>query len=392
MSVRPPPMRAITRGPQHHWFGYYDKLQLDPAGRYALGMEVDFAHRSPHPEDEIKVGMVDLQDGDRWIELGQTRAWCWQQGCMLQWRPGSRSEVLWNDREADRFVCHVLDVTSGHKRTLPQPIYSLSPDGRIAVGADFRRIQHMRPGYGYAGIEDPNRETLAPEDAGIFQLDLDRGESRLVISVAQIAQIPYPHGDISAARHYFNHLLFSPDGSRFIFLHRWRFAEGGFHTRMMSAAPDGTDVRVVDDYGRTSHFIWRDPEHILAWSWHPSGEEKFYLYGDGNGAVEIVGAGTMCHNGHCTYLPGGEWILNDTYPLGERRLQELYLYHVPTGRRLELGSFPAPAPYTGEWRCDLHPRSSPDGRHVLIDSAHAGCGRQMYLIDIGELVGEGTLA
>ncbi|MHC4146351.1 MAG: twin-arginine translocation signal domain-containing protein, partial [Planctomycetota bacterium] len=118
-------VRAITRGPKFHWFSYYDKLQFDPSCRYVLGMEVDFEHRSPKPDDVIKVGMVDLNNGDRWKELGESRAWCWQQGCMLQWRPGSKSEVIWNDRQDDRFVCHILDVHSGRKRTLPHPVYTL---------------------------------------------------------------------------------------------------------------------------------------------------------------------------------------------------------------------------------------------------------------------------
>ena len=39
--------------------------------------------------------MVDLAEGDRWIELGASRAWNWQQGCMLQWAPGTQSEVRW---------------------------------------------------------------------------------------------------------------------------------------------------------------------------------------------------------------------------------------------------------------------------------------------------------
>ena len=29
---------------------------------------------------------------------------------MLQWLPGSRSEVIWNDRDGDHFVSHILDV------------------------------------------------------------------------------------------------------------------------------------------------------------------------------------------------------------------------------------------------------------------------------------------
>src|SRR6185369_6838399 len=103
-----PPVRAITKGPKFHWFGYYDKLEIDPTNRHVLGMEVGFENRTPTPDDVIKVGMVDLQDGDRWIELGESRAWCWQQGCMLQWLPGSSSEVIWNDRDGDHYVSHVL--------------------------------------------------------------------------------------------------------------------------------------------------------------------------------------------------------------------------------------------------------------------------------------------
>ena len=379
------PMRPVTAGPKFHWFGYYDKWQFDPSDRYALGMEVDFEGRSPRPEDEIALGLIDLQDGDRWSEIGRTQAWCWQQGCMLQWRPGSAREVLWNAREGDAFVCRVLDVDSGRSRTLPRAVYSLSPDGKTAVCAVFRRIQDMRPGYGYAGLPDPNAGVLAPDDVGIWAQDMDTGASELIVSVAQIAALPYPHGDLSAAKHYFNHLLFSPDGTRFIFLHRWRFGDGPFHTRMLTAALDGTDVRVVDDYGKTSHFIWRDPARILAWSWHPSAESAFYLYGDGDGQVEPVGQGAMRVNGHCTYLPGGRWVLNDTYPLGEARTQELYLYDVASDRRVELGALTVPAEYTDEWRCDLHPRANRAGTQVMVDSAHAG-GRQMYLLDVSEIL------
>jgi Tol biopolymer transport system component len=94
----------------------------------------------------------------------------------------------------------------------------------------------------------------------------------------------------------------------------------------------------------------------------------------------------MPSNGHCSYLPGGKWILNDTYPDAQRN-QHVYLYNVKGDRRVPLGAFYLPPEYRGEWRCDTHPRFSPDGRSVIIDSAHGGNGRQMYLIDISEIIG-----
>jgi hypothetical protein len=386
-----PPVRAITHGPKFHWFSYYDKLQFNPTGRHVLAMEVDFEHRSPKPDDIIRIGMVDLQDGDRWIELDRSSAWCWQQGCMLQWRPApsgdKQGQIIWNDRQDNKYVCHILDIKSREKRTLPCPIYTVSPDGRTAVTPDFRRIQDMRPGYGYAGLPDPHAEDPAPKDSGIFRVDLDSGKQDLIVSLADIVAFGKIPDDPKDAKHWFNHLLFNPDGSRFIFLHRWRApGQSGFSTRMLTAGTDGTDVRVVDPHGQTSHFIWRDPRHILAWAWHPSHGNAFYLYEDGTEKVEIVGQGVMTRNGHCTYLPGNRWILNDTYPDKERK-QNVYLYHVATGKTVPLGYFHLPPEYNGEWRCDTHPRFSPDGRSVVIDSPHGGNGRQMYLIDISAIVG-----
>jgi len=91
-------------------------------------------------------------------------------------------------------------------------------------------------------------------------------------------------------------------------------------------------------------------------------------------------------NGHNTYLPhtDGQWVLNDCYPDRER-MQIPYLYHVPTDRRVDLGRFPSPPAYTGEWRCDTHPRASRSGRLVCIDSPHEQ-GRQMYLLDVAGLL------
>ena len=382
-----PPIRAITKGPKFHWFGYYDKLQFDPGSRYALGVEGSFEHRLPTRDDTLRIGMVDTRDGDRWIELGESRAWSWHQTCMLQWLPGSATDIIYNDREGDRFVSRILNVKTGKARTLPKPIYCVSPDGRTAVVNDFRRSSYMRPETGYAGLEDPYRNSAAPDESGIWRMDLQSGKSELIISLARVVAIPHTVPYSRDAQHYFDHLLFSPDGRRLAFFQRWRGqAEGrGFSTRMLTANGDGTNIRVLDPYGKTSHYIWRDPKTILVWMEHPSHGSKFYLVDEPTGKVEVFAPEKMPVNGHASYLPGNRYIVSDTYP-DARRLQHIYLYDTKTGALHELGAFESPREYTGYWRCDTTPRYSPNGRKIVIDSPHGGTGRQMYLIDISGIV------
>lgn len=93
----------------------------------------------------------------------------------------------------------------------------------------------------------------------------------------------------------------------------------------------------------------------------------------------------MTVNGHCTYLKNSDWILNDTYPDKKKRQQNVYLYNVKTGKKTDLARLYMSKKLFGEWRCDTHPRSTPDGRKVIVDSSHNG-NRQIYMFDISEIV------
>ena len=123
---------------------------------------------------------------------------------------------------------------------------------------------------------------------------MQTGEQKLLFSVADAKAIPYTgdprKGFTPTARHWFNHLLFNPTGDRFFFLHRWELPKGGFGTRAFTINADGTDPYILDPFGSTSHFIWCDPQHVMAWSWHPSHKCSFYLYTDQTDIVEQVGA------------------------------------------------------------------------------------------------------
>lgn len=389
-SVINVPIYPLTKGPKHHWFAYYDKYQTDPRDRYVLSMEVDFEKRSPGPEDYIKIGMVDLKRGGAWIELDSTRAWNWQQGCMLQWRPGSEDEIMWNDRQNGRFVCHILNVKTRQKRTIPTAIYDVSPDGTFAMTLDFERVQDMRAGYGYTGLKDSNTKDMAPDNAGIYRVSLDSGKKELFMTIRDIAEIPNPVGDLSSKKHYFNHIDVSPDGKRFIFLHRWKDpgkkSTGGFEgTRFLTASVDGENVHVINDSPMTSHFWWKSPTQIIAWANRPEEGNHYYLFDDS--AVrnyKILGEGILKVDGHMSYLDGSDWIISDTYPDKNRQI-ELFLFNTVTNDKIVLGKFYSPEGYKGEHRIDLHPRQTRDEKKIIIDCPIGPGGRQLLMLDIDDL-------
>ena len=342
-------------------------------------MEVDFEHRSPKADDQITIGMIDLKQDNKWTTLGSTSAWNWQQGCMLQWLPGETSEVIWNVRTETSYGSKILDVDSLETRFLPEPIYALSNDGKWAVSTDFRRINDMRPGYGYAGINDPNYDVFAPKDVGIWKIDLLTGEKELIFSLWD-AQLISEVSHSNMTKQYFNHLVVSPDNSRISFVHAWIDDSGKRVTQMLTIDPDGKSPYLLDGSGYTSHYIWRDNKTILAWA-----KDGFYLFNDQSIGEEHIGKNAMIEDGHCTYLADKRWVLNDTYPDNDR-LQHVYLFDTLSNKRIPVVDLYSPNQYTGEWRCDTHPRSSPDGKKVIVDSPHGLNGRQQYLIDLEKIL------
>ncbi|MDP7253832.1 MAG: hypothetical protein QGF00_29800, partial [Planctomycetota bacterium] len=190
---------------------------------------------------------------------------------------------------------------------------------------------------------------------------------------------------MDGVQHWFNHLQFCRDGSRFLFLHRWTSAKRRHFTRLFTANPDGSGIRLIADHELVSHFDWRDESHILAWARQNDIGDYFFLFTDGTGDKEIIGKDVMIVDGHCSYSPNSDWILNDTYPDREESKRTLFLYHPASNRRVDLGRFYSPPEITGEIRCDLHPRWNRNGTRVCFDSVHEGT-RQIYEIDVSDVV------
>jgi len=368
-------------------FFFYQCLQFDGTGRYLLGMRVYFQNRRVEPTDRADIGFIDLKDGYKWTKIGETTAWNWQQGARLQWRPGS-DEIVWNNRSDDgkKYVCSVYNFHTGKKRTLPRPIYELSPDGAIALTHDFERMKHG--GTDYVGIEDVYKHQYAPSKTGIWKMNMDTGEAELIMTLERMADIAYPGGHPSSGCLYFFREGLNPSGTRFIaFL---KDPENKLD-KAFSMTPNGTEVRYL--YDEPSHHTWRDDNRVLDFGNHtpPGGGSPlkgYFLFKDeGTGTAEKL-LWTTEFNGHDSYVPGpgGDWIISDTYSVNG--FQYLFMYHRPTRLFVPLAKLRSTASTAdnGIHRIDLHPRFSRNGRMVSIDSSYEGQGRQMYIIDISRIL------
>src|SRR5687768_1381419 len=136
----------LTRGPQHHFFGYYGISPCNASDKLYACLASDFHERMPQPGERATIGVVPLMEnandtpGD-FRALTSTAAWNLQQGAMLHWLPGdAETTLVFNDldAEAGRFRPVLLDVTTGDRRTVPAPvgIGAVSPDGATALGLD----------------------------------------------------------------------------------------------------------------------------------------------------------------------------------------------------------------------------------------------------------------
>jgi len=387
--------------PTYHGFFFYncspyDGLQFDPSGRYMLGLRVTIEGRLVQPTDTAHVGIIDRQDNYKWTQVGRSTAWNWQQGCRLQWIPGSSQEFFWNDRSDDgkSLVCRIHNITTGKTRTLPRPVYTVSPDGVTGLTHDFERMIHG--GTAYVGIEDTYSDEWAPLETGIFRINIRTGETKMIISLAQMAQIIFGKerpADPKAILYFFRE-GFNVSGSRFIaFVKDVREGKRAV-TYGYSMTTEGEDIRFL--YMEPSHHYWVNDETILDWGRvHKDPKTKlatggYYIFkDDGSGEPKemLWKAGS---NGHDSYHPNGQWILTDTYNLDG--YQYLYMYHLPSKTFVLLGKFEfrlngeLHRKNAGTFRVDLHPRFSPDGKMVSFDSTHEGVGRQIYIVDVSHIV------
>ena len=377
---------ALSSGPKHHFYGYYDINPWDPSIRYHIALETDFHERRPEPGDVAAVGLVD-RETHGFIPYASTSAFNLQQGSMLHWiEAGFGTEFTFNDWEDQKVVSRAVNMKTREMRTIQGAIAAISPAEPVAAGLNYARMAHCRQVVGYANNIDPVTLEIHPEDDGLFLLDLKSGKSKLILSIAEVAK-KSQYEELSDRYTYFNHVLFNTDGTRIMFFCRFRRAKklSIAGTSLWTVNPDGSGLECQIPFGgHISHFDWRDEKRLLMSS-NVLGKFEFIEFTDNKRDFKRFGNGVL--TGHACYSPDRRWIVFDgRLQKGDDRFSELALYKVEDGSRISLGEFYYAENIKNDVRCDLHPRWSPDGKSVTFDSVHEG-SRQIYIADVSEIVG-----
>lgn len=371
----------------HTFFGYYDISPFDRHERRVVTLQVPL--HATACRSSARICIVDLGGGERELRpISETKAWCWQQGSRLRWMPQDDA-LFTNGHDAERHCGWILDATTGDRLyRVARPLYDISSDGRFGLSLNFSRLQRLRPGYGYGDRPDPTANCLAPDEDGVWLVDIETSKERLLFSLADAANLDVVPSMVGAT-HYFNHLSWNPSGDRFMVFHIWEKPGERRRLRVLTAGHDGRP-RVITDGEHVSHYCWLDDSRLLFFSTplgHPMG---YYIYEDNSttAPIDTLRGSMPDGDGHPSLDPTGRWLVTDSLPdrFSER---SVYLFNWDKRRLVRCVDFFSPLAFSGEYRCDLHPRWSPSGCHIAVDSAHSGF-RQMVILDVGNVMGMGA--
>ena len=397
----------------NYFVGYYDKVALSYDNAKLLACRVARIEKAPRKSEVLEIGYFDWKSSNKFFKLAETSAWNFQQGCMLQWLgPDYQRKIIYNDKVNEKFVSIVLDIRDNEKKILEMAYYDVSLDGKFALCIDNERHYWCRPGYNYQGIENVAKKTKIPVGDGVWHLDLKTNCLKQIVALSELLTIK-PLSIMKHGYHYIEHLMISPNSQRFAFMHRFTLGDGGVYTRLYTASIDGSDIYLLNDSGRMSHYCWRSHNQILGWGATPScanylrkndkvvkyfyrpmvrcykafsggnsvdgnssfsqivSGDSYIILNDKTGEAVRVAQSKLTKDGHPTInYCNKDIMLSDTYPDSTTACeQELFLFDISKNKKTTIDLVAHNPEFRGAInRCDLHPKWSLDSRYICIDT------------------------
>ncbi len=358
------------------FFGYYDKSPVNFDNQFTIYHASELnTQELPNPDIPIEIVLFNLVK-NKVVRTFKTNSYNWQQGAKLQWIDNNRFIFNDYDKQKARYISKIVDTDNKDiEKIIDYSIYDVYND--FALTLDFDRLNVLRPDYGYRNRTE-NFNIFDNKNDGIFCIDFKNNTSKLIISIDTVIKLHYKE-NMEKARHWFNHIMISPNGNKFIFLHRWCIGNRKLDALIVSDI-NGNNVKCLVDDGMVSHCFWNGDKEIVSFMRDKQLGDRYYLIDIESSKRRILGEGIIDKfgDGHPSIYRNK--IIFDTYP-NKSRMKELYLFNMDNNRLIKLGEFFESLKYYGETRCDLHPRWNFHGEKIFFDSVHTG-KRKLYSISI----------
>ncbi len=387
-------IEQLTSGAKHHFFGYIGQCQTIPwnaSGQYILGMEIDTISRMPLPDEAASIFVIDTRDNNKIIYLDKTYAWNPQQGTMFYWNPNEpETQFFFNDRDLETGKVFTVLYDVSERKRVKEYRYEDTPignggvaaDGSAWLGLNYGRMARLRLVTGYPEAFDFSKDDIAPDNDGIFIVDVKTGEKRLLVSFAQIAEKikdtdPNLHTGL-----FINHSLWNRNADKVYF-----FARAGWDGKRTSGERVNVPFTInVDGTGLTAHsqFVgghpeWDEGNVIIGSAPDETGAIRQVRYDvDKKEIIEYMGNPEIFPNpeGDISLSPNGNMFANgfvngnkNSYTI-LRRSDGYFVYT----EGLSKGE------YKGDIRIDPAPRWNRTNDAILVPGIDKNETRQMFMI------------
>ncbi len=358
---------------ENSYFGFHDVKPFSKDNRLLLANRLIIPLRMPKAEDSLLVGYYTGENYQEWHELGETTAWNYHKGCRLQWLDDTHA--IYNSCEEGKLNATICSIGSSDKRTIRWPIDSVSADGRWATTFSYGRLESQMPGYGYAtGDDEAFPHEYAPDQTGLYLINLQTNERKLLVSLKQLADLQ-PEAGMDDKYHFVTHTEFSPDSCYVAFLHRWY--KGTFQrTRLVVYHLQTGEISISPTTGMVSHYAWNSHNGIVAYCRMEDIDSHVFFSDPTMRQWKRCGYPKLNSDGHHHFIDDETFVV-DTYP-DKYRHMKLWKVNTKTDEVSLLADVKSLKKFVNpddfhNWKCDLHPRVSADGSFVSFDSTHTGC-------------------
>ncbi len=398
LSAKPLQVKQITYGPEHHFFGYIGHVQNIPwngSERYLLALRTDFQDHLPEGHEPADIVLIDTHNGYEVRKVEETRGWNPQQGTMFYWNPlKPDTQFFFNDRDpvTGKVFTVLFDIESMKRvreyRFENHPIGNggVMQSGGWFAGINYARMARLRPVTGYKGATDWTEGVLHPEDDGIFKVNTETGDSSLMVSFHQMAEVIHEtEPRIEHLALFINHTLWNREGDRLFFFARAGWRGNRDYPRVnvpFVINADGTGLKRIDTFFG-GHPEWDYGNRMIG---HIKGRQILFDVDRGL-IVGHLGNKQVFPDpeGDIALSPRGDWFVNGHKD--KVQAKNFYtFYQRSTGNWFRSQGFDIGPWLSGDLRQDPSPTWNRSGTMIMVPGlvGEETPSRQLFIISLPE--------